>query len=277
MSIRKILVVDDDALSREFLVEAVRALGFEALAAQTGEEGLRLAHAAHPDMVLTDLRMPGLDGIGLVRRLAEEFPGLPSVVISAHGSIDSAVEALQSGARDFLLKPCTHEALQVVLARLDHVLRLEQENAYLRSEVASSAPAVIAESPAMQAVLDAARRVANSKGTVLITGESGTGKERVAQYLHFSSSRAQGPFIRVNCAALSESLLESELFGHERGAFTGAHKALPGASSWPTAARSCSTRSARSRRPSRASSCACSRRRSSSASAARARCASTCA
>ncbi len=229
MPIHNILVVDDDALSREFLVEAVRALGYDAQAAETGDEGLRLAKRTRPDLVLSDLRMPGMDGIELVRELQSEYPGLPCVVITAHGSVDAAVEAMQSGARDFLLKPCSHDALDVVIRRVDKMLRLEHENAYLRAEVTGGgAPQVIAESAAMRETLEAAKRLANSKGTVLITGESGTGKERVAQFIHYHSSRATGPFIRVNCAALSETLLESELFGHEKGSFTGAHKARPG-------------------------------------------------
>ena len=210
MPIQNILVVDDDNLSREFLVEAVKALGFEAHQATSGDEGLALATKLRPDMVLTDLRMPNMNGIELVKALQEENPGIACVVITAHGSVDSAVEAMQSGARDFLLKPCTHESLDVVIRRVDHMQRLEQENAYLRSEVTSKSPEVIAESSSMRETLESARRVANSKGTVLITGESGTGKERVAQYIHYHSSRSSGPFIRVNCAALSETLLESE-------------------------------------------------------------------
>ena len=228
MPIQQILVVDDDPLSREFLVEAVTALGYKATSATTGEEGLALARSCHPDLVLTDMRMPGMDGLSLAKTIGAELPELPVVLITAHGTMESAIEALRAGAADFLLKPCTHESLSVVLQRVDRTQRLERENAYLRGELATAPEEVIAQSPGMLETLRAAERVAGSKGTVLITGESGTGKERVAHYLHSKSPRAEGPFIRVNCAALSETLLESELFGHERGAFTGAHKARAG-------------------------------------------------
>jgi DNA-binding NtrC family response regulator len=147
---------------------------------------------------------------------------------TAHGTIESAVRAMKAGAADFLLKPCTPDALEIVLRRVEQTDRLQRENAYLRSEVLGPIDEIVAESAAMQETLRAAKRIARSKGTVLITGESGTGKERVAHFIHGESLRSAGPFIRVNCAALSETLLESELFGHERGAFTGAHKAREG-------------------------------------------------
>ena len=228
MAIQHILVVDDDPLSREFLVEAAGALGYRASFAKSGEEGLAQALREHPDLVLTDLRMPGLDGISLVERLQAELPGLPVILITAHGTIESATEAMRAGARDFILKPCTPDVLELVIGRVDRALRLERENAYLRSEYARPSSGIIAESPAMQDTLRKAERLARSKGTVLITGESGTGKERVAHHIHAHSPRESGPFIRVNCAALTETLLESELFGHERGAFTGAHKSRQG-------------------------------------------------
>jgi DNA-binding NtrC family response regulator len=228
MSIREILVVDDDSLSREFLVEAVTSLGYKALQAKNGDEGFALATSAAPDLVLTDLRMPGTDGMALVRRLAEQSPGLPVVMITAHGTVESAVQAMTLGAADFMMKPVTPDALKLVFERVDRTIRLERENRYLRSEMVGAATEMVAESPAMQETLRGAKRVARSKGTVLITGESGTGKERVAHYIHKESPRANGPFIRVNCAALTETLLESELFGHERGAFTGAHKTREG-------------------------------------------------
>ncbi|HVS18484.1 MAG TPA: sigma-54 dependent transcriptional regulator [Planctomycetota bacterium] len=228
MSIHHVLVVDDDALSREFLVEAVRALGLRVSEAASGEEGLARARELAPDLVLTDLRMPGMDGQALVERLAAEMPGLPSVVIAAHGTVEAAMTAVRRGASDFLLKPCSPDTLRMVVERIDRTARLTRENEYLRAEVFDADAAVIAESPSMQETLRSARRIARSKGTALITGESGTGKERVAQFIHKESPRWEGPFIRVNCAALSETLLESELFGHERGAFTGAHKAREG-------------------------------------------------
>ena len=229
MSIQRILVVDDDALSREFLVEAIAALGYQPIEAKDGSEALERAQNESPDLVLTDLRMPGVDGMELVRTLRERCPDVPAVMVTAQGTIEAAVQAMRSGAADFLLKPCTPEAIEVVIDRIERTTRLIRENEYLRSEMVGSAPpSMVARSTSTLETLRTASRIARSKGTVLITGESGTGKERIAHYIHQSSPRANGPFIRVNCAALSEQLLESELFGHERGAFTGAHKPKEG-------------------------------------------------
>ena len=228
MSIQKILVVDDDNLSRQFLVEAVKSLGFQVAIARDGNEGFEQARNTNPDIVLTDLRMPGSDGLQLVERLKNEMPGLPVVVITAHGTVETAVQAMRRGAVDFLMKPCTADTLQLVLRRIERTSKLERENEYLRQEVLGAGSRTIAESPAMQETVRAAQRIAKSKGTVLVTGESGTGKERIAQMIHQESNRAGAPFVRVNCAALSENLLESELFGHEKGAFTGAIKSREG-------------------------------------------------
>jgi DNA-binding NtrC family response regulator len=228
MSIQKILVVDDDNLSRQFLVEAVKSLGFQVAIARDGNEGFEQARNTSPDIVLTDLRMPGSDGLQLVERLKNEMPGLPVVVITAHGTVETAVQAMRRGAVDFLMKPCTADTLQLVLRRIERTSKLERENEYLRQEVLGAGSRTIAESPAMQETVRAAQRIAKSKGTVLVTGESGTGKERIAQMIHQESNRAGAPFVRVNCAALSENLLESELFGHEKGAFTGAIKSREG-------------------------------------------------
>jgi DNA-binding NtrC family response regulator len=182
-----------------------------------------------PDLVLSDLRMPGMDGSELIERIGRDHPGLPSVLVTAHGTVEAAVQAMRHGAEDFLLKPCSPDTIEMVIDRIDRTRRLVQENEYLRSELGgANAPEIIARSPRTLELLRNAARIARSKGTVLITGESGTGKERIAQYIHQHSPRSSGPFIRVNCAALSETLLESELFGHERGAFTGAHRQRPG-------------------------------------------------
>jgi DNA-binding NtrC family response regulator len=229
MSIQRILVVDDDTLSREFLVEAIAALGYQPIEAKSGLEALERAQNTNPDLMLTDLRMPGMDGLELVKKFHEVSPDMPSVMITAQGTIESAVQAMRQGASDFLLKPCTPEAIEAVIDRIERTTRLVRENQYLRAEVSGGPPAsMVAKSPSMLETLRTASRLARSKGTVLITGESGTGKERVAHYIHQSSPRQNGPFIRVNCAALSEQLLESELFGHERGSFTGAHKMKEG-------------------------------------------------
>jgi DNA-binding NtrC family response regulator len=225
MPIQRVLIVDDDPLSREFLIEAVSSLGFTVDKAASGAEALIAIANKQPDLVLTDLRMPGMDGTQLIERIAKEYAGLPCILVTAHGTVEAAVQAMRHGVEDFLLKPCSPDTIEMVIERIDRTRRLQQENEYLRSElVGGDVPEVIAKSPKTLEVLRNSSRIARSKGTVLITGESGTGKERVAQYIHQNSPRKDGPFIRVNCAALSETLLESELFGHERGAFTGAHR-----------------------------------------------------
>jgi len=229
MSIQRVLIVDDDPLSREFLFEAVDSLGFTVDQACSGEEAMEAITRRMPDLVLSDLRMPGMDGSQLIANLSREYPDLPTVLVTAHGTVEAAVEAMRHGARDFLLKPCSPDTIELVIERIEHTRRLEQENDYLRTElIGEGAPSIVGQSEATLDLLRNASRIARSKGTVLITGESGTGKERIAHYIHQHSPRKDGPFIRVNCAALSESLLESELFGHERGAFTGAHKQRPG-------------------------------------------------
>ncbi len=229
MTVQRILVVDDDPLSREFLTEAVQSLGYTAMAAASGEEALSRVADERPDLVLTDLRMSGMTGIELTERLHAEFDDLPIVLVTAHGTIETAVEAMRKGASEFLLKPTTPDALRFVIERIERTHAMQAENRYMRAEmVGASTPTLVAESTEMVELLRSAARISRSRGTVLITGESGTGKERVAQYIHQASQRADCPFIRVNCAALSEQLLESELFGHERGAFTGAHKRHPG-------------------------------------------------
>jgi DNA-binding NtrC family response regulator len=229
MSIQRVLVVDDDSLSREFLTEALRTLGYHADSVSSGEHALDHVRRNGVDLVLSDMRMPGMDGMELLHRLGREAAELPVVLVTAHGTLETAVAAMREGAADFLVKPCTPESIEIVLKRVERTHRLEQENQYLRAQVSpENGPRMIAESEPMQALLETAERVARSKGTVLVTGESGTGKERIAHFIHMNSPRREGPFIRVNCAALSEQLLESELFGHERGAFTGAHKRREG-------------------------------------------------
>jgi DNA-binding NtrC family response regulator len=195
----------------------------------SGEQALERLRRGGVDLVLTDLRMPGISGVELVKTMSREFPEVAVVLVTAHGTVETAVEAMHLGAVDFVVKPCSPQTLELIIKRIDRAARLERENEYLRAEAGlGEAGAVVAESRSMQELLKTAERVAGSKGTVLITGESGTGKERIAHHLHHKSPRKNGPFIRVNCAALSEQLLESELFGHERGAFTGAHKRKEG-------------------------------------------------
>jgi DNA-binding NtrC family response regulator len=222
----KALVIDDDALSREFLAEALATAGYSVSEAKSGEDGLATLRNGEPDLVLTDLRLPGVDGLAVLRGVKERFPDLPVVVLTAFGTVERAVEAMKAGAEDFLLKPVSPEQIDVVLERLQRRQTLVNENRVLRAtlgaEAKGPAPAV-GSNPRFVQALALAERVAQSEATVLVRGESGTGKEVVAALVHQRSPRAKGPFIRVNCAALTESLLTSELFGHEKGAFTGAH------------------------------------------------------
>ena len=225
MTLQRILVVDDESLAREYLGEAVTSLGYTAVTANEAEAALTMIEREQPDVVLTDLRMPGIDGVQLTQRIQERWPDLPVMLCTAHATVESAVDAMKYGARDVLLKPISMDSLEFALKRLEREQRLVEENRYLREEARGAAPEdMVAASAPMSELLGSAARVARTKGTVLITGASGTGKERVAHFIHAASERAEQPFIRVNCAALSEQLLESELFGHERGAFTGADK-----------------------------------------------------
>jgi DNA-binding NtrC family response regulator len=229
MSIQRVLIVDDESLSREFLMEAAQTLGCRADAVPDGAQAIERLKTRSYDLLITDLRMPGMDGLEVIRQAAQVCPGMPAVLLTAFGTIEAAVQAMKLGAADFLLKPCTPETLELVLRRIERTRKIELENEYLRAEVAPRPGSqIVAKSRSMLETLASAQRIAGSKGTVLITGESGTGKERIAHYVHQSSPRREQPFVRVNCAALSEQLLESELFGHERGAFTGAYKSRAG-------------------------------------------------
>ena len=229
MSIQRLLIVDDDNLSREFLAEAAASLGLQVEAVPSGQDALDRLAKKDFDLVLTDLRMPGMDGIELIQAMNLRYSETPSVLVTAHGTIEATVQAMRLGARDFLVKPVSPDTIRLVVGRIQHTGRLERENQYLREESgAAGEPRIIARSREMLETLSAAQRIASSDGTVLITGESGTGKEQVAAYVRHQSERRQRPFVRVNCAALSEQLLESELFGHERGAFTGAVKRREG-------------------------------------------------
>lgn len=229
MSIQRLLIVDDDNLSREFLAEAAASLGLQVEAVPSGQDALDRLAKKDFDLVLTDLRMPGMDGIELIQAMNLRYSETPSVLVTAHGTIEATVQAMRLGARDFLVKPVSPDTIRLVVERIQHTGRLERENQYLREEAgAAGEPRIIARSREMLETLSAAQRIASSDGTVLITGESGTGKEQVAAYVRHQSERRQRPFVRVNCAALSEQLLESELFGHERGAFTGAVKRREG-------------------------------------------------
>jgi two-component system response regulator FlrC len=218
----RILVIDDEEGLRAFLAEALARDGHEVTTAASGEAGLAVLAKHAFAVVLTDLRMPGVDGMAVVRHLRAEHPDTEVIVLTAHGTVESAVDAMKLGAFDYLQKPLSSPAeLRLLVARA-----LERRQLiHLRDRAALEAPGapmLTWGDPVMAPVVAAIRRVAPTAATVLLVGESGTGKEVAARALHEASGRAPGPFVAVNCAALAETLLESELFGHEKGAFTGA-------------------------------------------------------
>jgi len=224
----RILVVDDDADFCEALTDRLGALGFQVTTTAHGAEALRLVHEEPPSIALVDLVLPGMDGLTLLAALRREAPDTVVIVITAHGTIARAVEAMKRGAWDFVTKPVDPRHLEIVLGKALERQALREQNALLTSEVSDRYAVIVGDSPAMRAAVDVARRAAPSGATMLLLGESGTGKEVLARAIHRWSLRASGPFVVVNCVALSEELLESELFGHEKGAFTGAHQTKRG-------------------------------------------------
>ncbi len=215
-----VLLADDEPLSREFLEEALLALGCDVHAVEDGDAAIAALGQRAYDLVVTDLKMPGQDGMAVLAASKASDPDRPVILVTAHGTMHVAIDAMRAGAADILEKPLVIDDLQLTLERVTERRRLLRENRFLRAE--SIGGDMLVASPEMQAVVELVQRVAPSVATVLIRGESGTGKECVAALVHKASDRANGPFVKLNCAALPESLLESELFGHEAGAFTGA-------------------------------------------------------
>jgi DNA-binding NtrC family response regulator len=230
MSKANILVVDDEAAARTALAELLRAEGYAVETAADGFKALGRLGTFEPDLVLTDFNMPGLDGVELMQKLKEHDPELPVILMTAFGAVETAVSAMQKGAADYLLKPLNLDELVIVLERALERVRLRRETTELRSRLEQrySFENIVGASPEMQQVFKSIAQIAPSRATVLLSGESGTGKELVAAAIHHRSPRATGPFVRLHCAALAETLLESELFGHERGAYTGAERKREG-------------------------------------------------
>ncbi len=225
-----ILIIDDEKNIREGLGTSFELDGYEVRLAQNGEEGLKYIEKGDIDLVITDLRMPGISGEEVLRRVTTETPGIPVIVLTGHGSIDSAVEAMRNGAYDFLTKPLNLDQLSMIVKRALERRELSLAHTQLKAEVEKghALENIIGKSAEMQKVFDMIKKVAPSKASVLITGESGVGKELVADAIHKLSPRKEHNCIKVHCAALSETLLESELFGHEKGAFTGADALVKG-------------------------------------------------
>lgn len=227
---KQILVVDDEANLRRVLTAQLSRDGYEVHTAPDGEAGLAVLREHHIDLVITDLRMPKMDGLELLRQALRGDPQLPVVILTAHGTVDNAVEALKTGAFDYITKPFDQAEVRTIVKKALRTRDLAETEA-TREEAREGAGArfgIIGESEAIISIYTILERVANTPTTVLITGESGTGKELVARALHENSSRKERPFIKVNCAAIPKDLMESELFGYERGAFTGAVTSKPG-------------------------------------------------
>jgi len=220
--IPRILIIDDEERMCWALDRALSHEGYQVVTTTKGLQGVTLVQEVEPSLVILDLKMPDIDGIEVLRKIKEFNKNIPVVMITAHGTIETAIEAMKIGASDYITKPFKLEELKVLVKQALHVHQLENQVDFLRRELSKKYGKMIGQSDAMKEVALLIRQVAKTNTTVLITGESGTGKEVAAVEIHKASHRADKPFVAVNCAALPEQLLESELFGHEKGAFTGA-------------------------------------------------------
>ncbi len=228
----QILVIEDDLSQREILEDYLQEHGFSVASASTGAEGIKEAQEKGPSLILLDYKLPDTDGMRVLIKLKEKVPLTPVIIITAFGSIDMAVEAMRAGAFHYLTKPIHLEELLLLIERALKESRLEQEILHLKQQIGEregfESQGIIANSPAMKELLSLAKKVAQTDATVLLLGESGTGKEVVAELIHRLSPREHRPLVRINCAAIPAGLLESELFGHEKGAFTGASRTKQG-------------------------------------------------
>jgi len=221
---QRILVVDDEVKMQRILEIMLRKMEHEVVCADDGEAALRVLQAGPFDLVLSDLRMPGMGGMALLKSLRDAGNDVPFIIITAYGTIDSAVDAMKLGASEYLVRPFDVDALELIVDRVLSLGRVRRENAFLRDEVAKGWGEFIGHSAAMRRVYEMIRQVAPGKTTVLVTGETGTGKELVARAIHRASPRPDALFVPINCAAIPADILESELFGYEKGAFTGAQR-----------------------------------------------------
>lgn len=225
-----IIVIEDEKIVRVSLVDALTTEGYTVLSVENGNDALVTLEEGHFSLVITDIRLPGAGGIDILRKSLSESPATPVIMMTAYGDIKDAVEAMRIGAFDYITKPFDLDEMLMSVARALKMRRITEENIRMRKELSSfyGAPKIISESKTMQAVFNLLEKISRTESTVLILGESGTGKELVASTIHFQSSRKDRPIVRVNCAALPDELIESELFGYEKGAFTGAAARKPG-------------------------------------------------
>lgn len=224
-----VLVVDDEAANVASLERIFKREGFRALTAGGAKEALAIARSHRVEVVLTDLMMPGVSGLELLKALRQVLPDTEVVLMTAYGTVETAVQAMREGAYDFVEKPLKKMTIVKTVRKAAERQSLMAENRSLRQEIKNlTSREIVGSSPALRRVLDVANQAAPSAATVLVLGESGTGKELLARYIHDRSARAAGPFVAVNCSAIPETILEAELFGHERGAFTGAHERREG-------------------------------------------------
>lgn len=223
-----VLIVDDDQLVNEFLMEAVSRLGYDCKAVFSGEEALVAFKEREYDIVLSDLKMKELDGVGLLQHVKRINQETVFIIMTAYGTVETAVKAIKHGAYDFLLKPVLPETLEHILNRVTEMLTLRNENEIMRKDLSDKFQNIIGKSKMMREVFDLIQSISDARSTVMITGPSGSGKELVARAIHYSSNRRENPFIKLNCAALPEHLVEAELFGYEKGAFTDAKKTYRG-------------------------------------------------
>ena len=227
---KTVLIADDQVTVRRLLFEVAKKSGYEPQLAENGQKAVEMVREVHPSVVIMDIRMPVMDGLEAFRIIHQEFPEIPVILMTAFGSVDMVIETMKMGAFDYLVKPSNVNELRIMLDRAFQMRCMRAELTDLRNELQKhfQLENIIGGSPSVQAIYKVVGRVAQTNATVLITGESGSGKEVIAQTIHRNSNRHARPFIKVNCGALPEGLMESELFGHEKGAFTGAVARKPG-------------------------------------------------
>jgi DNA-binding NtrC family response regulator len=226
---KKILIADDEKNMLWALKKALKDENYRITTASDGMEAYNMAANEEPDLMLLDLRMPKMDGLEVLKKLKEEDRNIPVVMITAHGTMESAIDAMKLGAIDYISKPFDIEELSLVINKALNIGSMQEQIEYLTEELTkNTGNVIIGESEKIKEVLNIVSRVANSNATVMITGESGTGKEVIANSIHFNSNRKNKPYVKINCGAIPENLLESEFFGYEKGAFTGAISRKPG-------------------------------------------------